>query len=160
MVKFSQPMSSADGVTLFTDEDETICSMNFAERLFSRIETLKQRGVAEDRLTHSALGRAGKVDRTLFAHLREGRSKMMAADSLFAVADYLGCEARWLATGRGPEERQRTDDELAMLELFSGMDDQAKKTSMDLFKSYWRYRAAAPQNLLPPPTYADGGTHE
>lgn len=52
-------------------------------------------------LSHAAISKA-----------ESGKTETMAADNLFAIADFLGCDARWLATGEGEMIPKRSDIDL------------------------------------------------
>lgn len=64
-----------------------------------------------DAFSHSGYSKAelarrlGLTRATIGAWLH-GRSVNIRPDNLFALADVLEIEARWLATGQGPRERQ------------------------------------------------------
>lgn len=85
-----------------------------------------------DRLVHalhnrpdrsqSGLARACGISDSAVAQWTSGQTKHIRQDNLFAAADYLGVEARWLATGKGPMLRKvldvsnLTDDQRRTLE--------------------------------------------
>lgn len=125
-------MSSSEDVSNLTEEERTILSMTVGQRIALRIKMLAERGWPEDQLTPTALSRACKVDRSVFYQLEQGDMKTMRAHNMVALADYLECEVRWLAIGRGPIERQRSVDETELLEIFSELGDHGRASVMQL----------------------------
>jgi transcriptional regulator with XRE-family HTH domain len=56
-------------------------------------------------LKQAEIARRVGVERQTVGDWYHGRSVNVRPDHLFALADVLGVEARWLATGHGPRER-------------------------------------------------------
>ena len=57
-----------------------------------------------------------------------GRSVNIRPEHLFAVADALGVEARWLATGLGPMERQVVNHDTKRLILsYASLHDEERR---------------------------------
>ncbi len=74
---------------------ESVSADGFAERL---AEAMTERGISG-----SALAAALGVTRQSVSLLLSKDSKSMKPEHLFAAADFLGVEARWLALGEGPK---------------------------------------------------------
>lgn len=82
----------------------------------------------ESGLTQAALGRIVGVTRGAINGWLRGRAVNIRPEHLFAAADALGVEARWLATGKGPMLRQRVADDAAdLLESFEALDDDERR---------------------------------
>lgn len=58
--------------------------------------------------------------------------KTLRAHNMIALADYLECETRWLAIGRGPMERQRSADEVEILDIFSAVNEHGKISILNM----------------------------
>ncbi|QNK67185.1 helix-turn-helix domain-containing protein [Variovorax sp. PAMC26660] len=71
-------------------------SSNFTERFKALTDEL-DRGWKVD------LARRCGVSRPTVTHWRSGRTHSADPVQLFAIADYFGVNARWLATGEGPK---------------------------------------------------------
>ena len=69
------------------------------DRINARLDELEKEG---RKITDAALGRIAGVARQTVGDWRKGRSVNLRPENLIAVADALGLEVRWLATGRGP----------------------------------------------------------
>ena len=74
---------------------ETVSADGFAERL---AEAMQERGISG-----SALAAALGITRQSVSLLLSRDSKSMKPEHLFAAADFLRVEARWLALGEGPK---------------------------------------------------------
>lgn len=68
------------------------------ERLMARLRELG--------LRKADLARAVKISDTAVGLWIKGETKDLRLDNLFLAADFLGVEARWLATGQGPKLKQ------------------------------------------------------
>ena len=79
-------------LTLTIDD---VAALSFAERLE---EVMRERGI-----TAAALATAIGVSPAAISLLLSRDSKSMRPENLFAAADFLGVEARWLGTGQGPK---------------------------------------------------------
>ena len=78
-------------------------------------------------LTQAELARAVGLTRGSVNAWMQGRSQHIRAEHLFAVADTLGVEARWLATGKGPRDRQVLSQAAAeLIADYQALDDDAK----------------------------------
>lgn len=85
------------------------------DRLAAAVVPLLEAGV-----TQADLARRVGVSRATVGDWLHGRASSLRADTLFAVADALNVEARWLATGKGPRTRQALgSDERAMLNAYA-----------------------------------------
>ena len=73
------------------------------ERLAAAFATAAPMG-----LKQADIARRIGVSRATVNDWFQGRSVNLRPEHLFAVADLLQVEARWLATGQGPRERTRT----------------------------------------------------
>ena len=62
--------------------------------------------LAETGKTQTEVARHAKIGRGAISAIVRGRTKNPQPDHLFAIADALGVEARWLATGRGPKHKE------------------------------------------------------
>lgn len=91
--------------------------MSIANRLIQRLQKLPDK-------TQAGLARALGVTRSAITQLKKGDTKDLKMDNLIAAADYLNCEIRWLATGRGPEERRFPDDQMKLNEIYGRLDPQ------------------------------------
>ena len=107
-------------------------SLTLATRIKDRLEELGM-GQAE-------LARRCGVDRSAVNQWVSGRVPNIRPDNLICVADTLGLEIRWLATGRGPRlarqepPKNYDDTDLALLEsppelkqIFKQILDSSKK---------------------------------
>jgi transcriptional regulator with XRE-family HTH domain len=86
---------------MFTFTIEHMSSENFAERL---AEVMQERGI-----TAAALAAALGLTRQSISLLLSRDSKAMRPENLFAAADFLGVEPRWLAIGEGPKYPPTSD---------------------------------------------------
>jgi len=68
-------------------------SVEFSERL------LHARTVAQK--TQEQVAHACGISHAAISKAESGKTDQMVATNLFAIADFLGCDARWLATGEG-----------------------------------------------------------
>jgi transcriptional regulator with XRE-family HTH domain len=80
---------------MFSFTIESMSAESFAERLE---EAMRERGI-----TAAALATAIGVSRASISLLLSKDSKSMRPEHLFAAADFLGVEPRWLAIGEGPK---------------------------------------------------------
>lgn len=55
-------------------------------------------------LSQTELGKACDLSRAAVSQWESGTTKAPTAENIFAIADATGFNARWLATGRGPEK--------------------------------------------------------
>lgn len=51
--------------------------------------------------TQEQVAQACDISHGTISKAESGKTESMTADNLFAIADFLGCDARWLATGQG-----------------------------------------------------------
>ena len=86
----------------------------------------------------SDLTRAVKVTRATVAQWFNGDTTDMKGDNLFAVADYLGVNARWLATGKGsmvPSPQalasQLSDDAVRLSTRYMRLSDKDQSKLVD-----------------------------
>lgn len=86
-------------LTLTIDE---LMAETFAERL---AEAMQGAGI-----NAASLAAAVGVSPSAVSQWLSASTKNMRPEHLFAAADVLGVEARWLATGRGPRERNAFAD--------------------------------------------------
>lgn len=70
-------------------------AMAFAERL--------KAARAAAKMTQDQLARAIGVTPSAISHLESGSSKSLSMEHIFACADALGINAKWLCTGHGPK---------------------------------------------------------
>jgi len=86
----------AQGMTIIMLDEQaaTMDSMAFAERLKV---ARKASG-----MTQEQLARAVGITASAVSHLESGSSKSLSMDHIFACADALGVNAKWLSTGKGP----------------------------------------------------------
>lgn len=59
---------------------------------------------------------------------KNGNTANLKNDLLFAFSDVTGFEARWIATGRGPQRMEDSEKERALLDLFRHTDDRGRDT--------------------------------
>jgi transcriptional regulator with XRE-family HTH domain len=58
----------------------------------------------------------------------KGDTKDIKNDFLFKLADATGFEARWIATGEGPQRLAVDEAERRMVDLFNKLDERGKAT--------------------------------
>lgn len=80
---------------------ESVSAETFHQRL---AEAMQERGISG-----SALAAALGVSRQSISLLLSKDSKSMKPEHLFAAADFLGVEPRWLAIGEGPKHPPLSD---------------------------------------------------
>ena len=88
---FSSSLLNKQPVTLLLMQTEL---PTFAERL---VYAMDEKGISP-----ADLAKAVKVTPSAVSQWRSGQTKNLRPDNLFKVADILGVNARWLATGMGP----------------------------------------------------------
>ena len=95
-------------------DDVLVDGSTFSERL---ADAMQEAGI-----TGRALAAAVGVQESSVSQWLSSKIKSLSGEHLFAVADTLGVEARWLLTGRGPRRPRvppdlsdLTDDQLAAL---------------------------------------------
>lgn len=59
---------------------------------------------------------------------KRGEVKNLQGNNLFALADLTGFNARWIATGKGPERPFNDEKEKALLDLYRACDDRGRAT--------------------------------
>lgn len=90
-----------------------IARVEFSTRLL-RARTAAQK-------TQEQVAHACGLSHAAISKAESGKTETMAADNLFAIADFLGVDARWLATGEGEmhpprsELDQLTDEQKAVV---------------------------------------------
>ncbi len=82
-----------------------LVGVEFSERLL-RARTAAQK-------TQEQVAQAAGISHAAINKAEAGKTKSMGAANLFAIADFLGVDARWLATGEG--EMQRNSNSLDSL---------------------------------------------
>jgi len=78
-----------------------------------------------------------------------GGAVNLRPDNLVNAADFLECEVRWLAVGKGPESRQRTDAQDELLRITATMERKDCETLLEVARAM--AARASSQNLLPAP---------
>jgi transcriptional regulator with XRE-family HTH domain len=82
------------------------------------------RAAETDGLTQADLARRCGVSRATVNDWLKGRAVSIKPPHLFAVADALGIEARWLATGQGPRHCQRLSaDQQRLIQQYHVLSD-------------------------------------
>ena len=83
--------------------------------------------IDESGLSQTDLGRRVGVTKAAINGWVKGRAVNLRPAHLFAAADALGVEPRWLATGKGPKHRTKiVDGELRLLDEYRALSDEAK----------------------------------
>lgn len=59
---------------------------------------------------------------------KRGEVKNLQGNNLFALADLTKFNARWIATGKGPERPHADEKEKALLDLYRACDDRGRAT--------------------------------
>ena len=88
--------------------------------------TLGQRvgdALEEQKVSAAELARRVNLSRSAVSQIINGETKAPKPENLFAIADALGYEARWLATGKGPRRKSDTDQDILDL---SGLSSESK----------------------------------
>jgi transcriptional regulator with XRE-family HTH domain len=96
-----------------------LCPMEFGERLLrARTAAKKTQEQVADACgcSHAAISKAEK-----------GKTETMESDNLFCIADFLGVDARWLATGEGDMQPARSD--------LDGLSDAQRAAVLSIIKS-------------------------
>jgi transcriptional regulator with XRE-family HTH domain len=75
--------------------------VEFSERLL-RARTAAQK-------TQEQVAHACGLSHAAISKAESGKTESMGASNLFAIADFLGCNARWLATGEGEMRGESSD---------------------------------------------------
>lgn len=83
-------------LSYFSQTTERAENRNFTERFKTLTDEL-------DRGWQIDLARRCGVSRPTVTHWCSGRTKSADPVQIFAIADYFGVNARWLATGEGPK---------------------------------------------------------
>ena len=84
-------------------------------------------------LTQAELARRCKVGRASVNGWLKGRATNIRPQHLFMLADALGVEARWLATGEGPRARQLISREQSkLLDAYHHADPAARHAILTL----------------------------
>jgi transcriptional regulator with XRE-family HTH domain len=96
--------------------------MTMADRI-SEVMTIRD-------VTVSQLAKVASVDIQSVYQWRDGSTKNIKNEYLFAVADYLQVYARWLATGEGP--RDTDERQIRLYNIFYSLDERGKTTLLSL----------------------------
>jgi transcriptional regulator with XRE-family HTH domain len=95
-----------------------------------RLPTITDRLVSvfrESGLSQSELARRVGVTRASVNGWLQGRAVNIRPHHLFPLADQLGVEARWLATGRGPRDKQpMSNGELKLISEYRSLPDDQR----------------------------------
>lgn len=99
-------------VNSLSEPDEVQLDMRFGQRIK---EARQIRG-----LTQADLSRASGVSQTGISALELGRGKTATGENLFALADALRVNPRWLISGEGPMDDD-TSDRQKLIDMLSGV---------------------------------------
>ena len=64
-----------------------------------------------------------KVSRSAASQWANGTTNKVTSANVFAIADMTGFEARWLATGEGPEKKDMGGRESKLLDMYRKLGD-------------------------------------
>ena len=59
---------------------------------------------------------------------KRGEVKNLQGNNLFSLADLINFNARWIATGKGPERPYADEKEKALLDLYRACDERGRAT--------------------------------
>lgn len=127
--------------SMFNAYESMLAIMSISERIMHRLDKLPGK-------TQAGLARAMGVSRGAITHIKNGDTKDLRMDNLIAAADYLECEIRWLATGKGPEERRLSPTQSRLIEVVGDLDEKQQAAVLTVAETMLDSRAPA---RLPPP---------
>jgi len=100
--------------------------------------------LAETGKTQSAVAKAAGVGRGAISAIVTGRTKNPQPEHIFLIADELGVEPRWLATGKGRKNKKEiglSADQRAWLQLYEmlppGKRQAARRFLIRLVNTTW-----------------------
>lgn len=100
----------------------------------------------EDPRSDAALARAVGVTRATINDWKQGRTKNLRNENLFALADATGYAARWIATGAGPKRVERKAPDVEIIEnALARMNPDVRQSFVDMAQ---RVAEAAPADYV------------
>jgi len=97
--------------------------------------------LAETGKTQTEVARHAKIGRGAISAIVRGRTKHPQPEHLFAIADALGVEPRWLATGRGPRNKDKglSQDQREWLEMYDQLPPDKRQAARALLDPTGEY---------------------
>lgn len=98
--------------------------------------------LAETGKTQTEVARHARIGRGAISAIVRGRTKNPQPDHLFAIADALGVEARWLATGRGPKKKDQglSREQREWLEMYEHLPADKRQAARAILDPRGEYR--------------------
>lgn len=95
-------------------------------------------------LKQADIQRATGVTRSAVSQWISGDIITVKAEYLFLIADATGFEARWLATGKGPQLKQQEDERKKAIDLIYGqLDERGRQAVLRVAESESQYALPA-----------------
>ncbi len=100
--------------------------------------------IRESKIKQIDLATHAKVSRSAASQWASGDIIKVTAENIFAIADMTGYEARWLATGEGPEKPDPGGNERKLIDLYRQLDARGQSSVFRVAESESAYTHSGP----------------
>ena len=94
-------------------------------------------------LKQADIQRATGITRSAISQWLSGDTITVKAEYLFLIADLTGFEARWLATGKGPQKSREDQRKQRLDQVYEKLDDRGKEAVLRVAESESDYIVSA-----------------